>query len=58
MQLASQQTPGQAAAQVLPQVKVPIAAHVTEFTSVQAPVVELQHLPTQGLGEQTLVAPW
>jgi hypothetical protein len=53
-----QQTPGQAAAQVPPQVKAFGAAQFAGATTVQTPVVELQHLPVQGLGEQVLVMPW
>jgi hypothetical protein len=49
-----QQTPGQAAAQVPPQVKAFGAAQFAGATTVQTPVVELQHLPVQGLGEQVL----
>jgi hypothetical protein len=53
-----QQTPGQAAAQVPPQVNTFGATQEAGATTVQTPVVELQHLPVQGLGEQTLVRPW
>jgi hypothetical protein len=50
MQLETvQQTPGHAVAQVPPQVKLP--TQPAGETTVQAPVVVLQHLPRQGLGE-------
>jgi hypothetical protein len=56
--VVEQQTPGQAAAQVPPQVNTFGATQEAGATTVQTPVVELQHLPVQGLGEQTLVRPW
>jgi hypothetical protein len=53
-----QHTPGQAAAQVPPQVNELGAVQAAGVVNEQTPVTELQHLPVQGLGEQTLAAPW
>jgi hypothetical protein len=47
-----QQTPGHAEAHVPPQVKAFGAVQEAGTVTVQMPVVLLQHLPVQGLGEQ------
>jgi hypothetical protein len=57
-EVVSQQTPAQTVPHVPPQVKMLGLTQLAGATMVQAPVAELQHLPVQGLGEQTLEAPW
>ena len=56
-EVLSQQTPGQTAAHVPPQVNTLLPVHAVGRTTVHAPVVKSQHLPVQGFAAQVLVGP-
>jgi hypothetical protein len=52
-----QQTPGQAAAHVPPQVKTPGGRQAPRVVTEQTPEIASQHLPVQGIGLQVLAKP-